>query len=323
MISRFVNRSFPEYNMTTVASFMKTVEFKIGGTELKVQVYDTAGQSRFDAVTRSYLSITDSFVLLYDVNNRETFETLKDRHLKWIQEDRTENKKVILVGNKCDRPSDERQVSNDEGRAFATENGINFFFECSAKDGMNVDTVFHSLGQNFIGFSHVQEKKAPKKSVLEKLNFWSKKPKEIAVITVVNNHPDRTVLFIVVPPKEKDTTEECNKRGGNINATATGGGLGAFVETQAKFIRNDVACKFKHIQPSQEWEYAPFPHNFFDFLILFPKGTDFPHRYFYVERNSSTATTISIEIDKFHYCDGLPEMEVKFLTNGIINITDA
>jgi len=332
MIKRFINRSFTEsLTPSTIGCDTQNVEFKIGGTELKLVLIDTAGQEiRYDTITKTYLRLSDAFILVYDVGRRESFETIKNKYLKRIREECPENKKVMLVGNKCDLSNNKRVVSYDEGRAFASKNGINLFLECSAKDGFNVDTVFHCLGQNLIGFGHVQkkdvqEKAGAKKSIFKKLKFWSKKSKEtqeIVFVTVVNNHPDRNVLFIVVPPKEKDSHEEIKKISGVMNATATGGGVGGTLETQAKFIRNDVAHKFKNIQPHVEWEYTS-NHGSFDFLILFPKGKDFPHRYFYAERNSATPATHRIDIEEATYFDGLPEMEVKFLPNGTIDITNA
>ena len=54
-----------------------------------------------------------------------------------------ENSSIVLVGNKCDL-TDEREVSKEEGEAFARRIGC-FFFETSAKAGLNVDESFITL----------------------------------------------------------------------------------------------------------------------------------------------------------------------------------
>jgi len=337
MLNRFVNHTFDASLIFTIGNDLKHKKFKIGSTELSIGLWDTCGQSEFDEVTRATLKGASAFVLVYDIGNKKSFETLKSRHLKWIQEDHPKNKKVILVGNKCDIQSDQREVSNDEGHAFARENGINLFLECSAKEGSNVDAVFHILGQNLIGYSHVEEKAAEKPS--SKMKWpWSKKSQEIAspetaspeipsqetaVVTVVNNHPDRNVLFIIFPQKEKDTIEECKNYTAHLNVNATGGGAGGGVGTAAKFIRNDVAATFWMLPPRGKWEYTPRDDHKYDYAILFQKGTDSPHHYYFPGRCSATPLTKKIVINESMYFDGLPEMKVEFRPNDIIDITNA
>ena len=55
---------------------------------------------------------------------------------------------VLLVGNKTDLES-ERQVSTEEGRAFAKKEGLNFI-EISAKDYKKVEGAFNVLAENIL-----------------------------------------------------------------------------------------------------------------------------------------------------------------------------
>ena len=69
-------------------------------------------------------------LLVYDITRRETFNHVT----KWLDDVRTNSTKnvtVILIGNKKDL-EDKRQVSYEEGEAFAKENGL-MFLETSAK----------------------------------------------------------------------------------------------------------------------------------------------------------------------------------------------
>ncbi len=51
-----------------------------------------------------------------------------------------QNLTIMLVGNKCDLEA-KREVSREEGEAFAQKNGL-FFLEASAKTAQNVEAAF-------------------------------------------------------------------------------------------------------------------------------------------------------------------------------------
>ena len=82
--------------------------------------------------------------MVYDVTNRESFESLSI-WLNEIREHGGEDIDIILCGNKIDLPS-HRMVSVEEGENWAAENNLKFF-ETSAKTNQNecVDEAFHEL----------------------------------------------------------------------------------------------------------------------------------------------------------------------------------
>ena len=81
---------------------------------------------------------------MYDITRKETFIHVT----KWLEEVRNNSSKtitVILIGNKKDL-EDKRQVSYEEGEAFAKENGL-MFLETSAKTAYNVVESFNLSAQ--------------------------------------------------------------------------------------------------------------------------------------------------------------------------------
>ena len=109
---------------------------KINGKSVKIQIWDTAGQEAFQAITRTYYKGAIGALLVYDITRKETFIHVT----KWLEEVRNNSSKtitVILIGNKKDL-EDKRQVSYEEGEAFAKENGL-MFLETSAK------TAYHGV----------------------------------------------------------------------------------------------------------------------------------------------------------------------------------
>ena len=120
----------------------KTID--INGKSIKIQIWDTAGQEAFQAITRTYYKGAIGALLVYDITRRETFTHVT----KWLDDVRTnsiKNVTVILIGNKKDL-EDKRQVSYEEGEAFAKENGL-MFLETSAKTAYNVVESFNLSAQ--------------------------------------------------------------------------------------------------------------------------------------------------------------------------------
>ncbi len=118
------------------------------GQNIKLQIWDTAGQETFKSITRSYYRGSIGGILVYDVTNRESFANLA----RWLEETRSySNDKIslMLVGNKSDL-ADKRVVSQEEGAEFAKRHQL-MFVETSAKTNSNVELVFSMLTEKVSG----------------------------------------------------------------------------------------------------------------------------------------------------------------------------
>jgi GTPase SAR1 family protein len=86
------------------------------------------------SVTRSYYRGAAGALLVYDITNRETFNSLAN----WLSDARTlasPNIIILLVGNKRDLDDGDREVTFLEASRFAQENGeicfcFNNLFHC-------------------------------------------------------------------------------------------------------------------------------------------------------------------------------------------------
>ena len=82
------------------------------------------------------------FILMYDVTDEESFLAVSS----WANQVKTyswEYTQVVLVGNKNDMEED-RVVTYEQGRKLADALGF-CFFECSAKENVNVQEAFDQL----------------------------------------------------------------------------------------------------------------------------------------------------------------------------------
>ena len=128
--------------MTTVGIDFQDKIIEIEDKKVKLQIWNSAIQDRFRNIPINYLESTQGFLLVYDITDKESFEKL-NFWMELIKNNSQKNIKLVLVGNNCDL-SDKRQVSIEEGEAFAKKNNMKFF-EASPKDGTNVNELFYYL----------------------------------------------------------------------------------------------------------------------------------------------------------------------------------
>ena len=88
----------------------------IDGKQIKLQIWDTAGQESFRSITRSYYRGAAGALLVYDITRRETFDHLTS----WLEDARQHanpNMTIMLIGNKADL--NHRRAVSTGARAWA------------------------------------------------------------------------------------------------------------------------------------------------------------------------------------------------------------
>ncbi|MQM13354.1 hypothetical protein Taro_046282 [Colocasia esculenta] len=139
LLSRIARGEFRLDSKPTIGVEFAYRDVRVGGSLVKAQIWDTAGQERFRAITSSYYRGALGALLVYDITRQSTFSN----SVKWLKEMRelgTDDMVIMLIGNKIDRHH-MRQVSEDEGRSLAEQEGL-YFMETSALENRNVEEAF-------------------------------------------------------------------------------------------------------------------------------------------------------------------------------------
>ena len=143
-LMKYIDNSFTLTYTTTLGIDFKQKKIKLkDGRDVRLRIFDTAGQERFKAVSVSFIKKADGVILIYDISDIESFEAVEN-WIKSIREIGKDKLPIILVGNKCDLSDDKRQVSLKEGQDKASEFNIPFY-ETSCKEGINIKEVFEKL----------------------------------------------------------------------------------------------------------------------------------------------------------------------------------
>lgn len=142
-LMRFTENTFQEIHMSTIGLDYRFKKMKVDDKkEATVQIWDTAGQDRFRAITKNYYKGAHGILLIYDVTNKKTFENVRN-WVTQIRENASAKAIIYIVGNKID-DKEKRVVTKEEGEKMASEFDLKFF-EASAKEDINIATTFEGL----------------------------------------------------------------------------------------------------------------------------------------------------------------------------------
>ncbi|XP_059749930.1 ras-related protein Rab-2A-like [Balaenoptera ricei] len=152
LLLQFTDKRFQPVHDLTIGVEFGARMITIDGKQIKLQIWDTAGQGSFRSITRSYYRGAAGALLVYDITRRDAFNHLTT----WLEDARqhsNSNMVIMLIGNKSDLES-RREVKREEGEAFAREHGL-IFMETSAKTASNVEEAFINTAKEI--YEKIQE----------------------------------------------------------------------------------------------------------------------------------------------------------------------
>jgi len=136
------------------------------GLKLRVQVWDTAGQEKFRAITSSYYRKADGVIICFAIDNQKTFEAANN----WVDEILKYGEANVdrkLVGLRTDLKKD---VDSAAIEKLAKDLSLPYE-ETSAKDNINVEKCFADL------ISTILERRVGKANTMNNGKRVKKNPK--------------------------------------------------------------------------------------------------------------------------------------------------
>ena len=159
ILNRLTNNTFDRTQDPTMGVEFFTKMFYVNGSGFKFQFWDGSGQERFLTSRNAHYLGATLFILVYDINNTESFKNLS----RWLDEIRwkpiykedddsnnvlfateySENALVYLIGSKSDLEH-MRQIPYEEAQQFADAHCLQYY-EMSAKSGDGVKSSFDEI----------------------------------------------------------------------------------------------------------------------------------------------------------------------------------
>ncbi len=146
LVRRFVDNQFSESYISTLGFQMFHKSLVIKDYSVDFEIWDLAGQQRFDFARKNYYSQSHGFLLVCALTEIASFQDLD----KWFAEIQAvcPNKPFILVGNKADLPNP--KVSEQDLEQKGQELTASGRIVTSAKTGSKVIDAFELLGQTIL-----------------------------------------------------------------------------------------------------------------------------------------------------------------------------
>lgn len=153
-ILRFTDNAYSRRYIPTMGIQISDKLFNINERTAELVIWDIAGQSKFETVRHHFYQGSDAIVLIFDMTNPQSFESMKD----WYQDYKkyTDSKAIIgyLFGNKSDLFS-ERKVDKNLAKQLADELKLDYI-EISALTGKNVENSFYQITKKLMNLKTVR-----------------------------------------------------------------------------------------------------------------------------------------------------------------------
>ncbi len=137
IIERFINDAFDKVHLPTIGVEFFSRCFRIDNYTIKLHIWDLAGHTNFRNIISSYYRHAKIVFFVFDKTERRSFQDFE----QWIHHfrERLNDIQIVIIANKSDLPY--LDVTNEEAKALASKHNA-LFFEASAKDNININTIF-------------------------------------------------------------------------------------------------------------------------------------------------------------------------------------
>ena len=136
---------------TTSCSYVQKIINK-DGKDYKINLWDTIGQEKYRSLTKIFLKDSKIVIFVYDITNRETFESLV--FWKKIIDEVLGNGPIFgVVGNKMDLYYDEK-VKEEEGEEYANKIGAKFLLTSAKNDSKGFNKLIEQMLEDYLNKSY-------------------------------------------------------------------------------------------------------------------------------------------------------------------------
>ena len=145
IINQYITGKYKDTVSTLGITFAYKKLFINKTQKITLKLIDTCGQEKYRSLSKSYYKHTDGVLFVFGLNDKDSFDSVKE-YMKYFNDECTiKDVPQVLVGNKCDLMMD-KELGQNLIKQFAEENKIQYI-ETSAKDNKNINELFEKMGK--------------------------------------------------------------------------------------------------------------------------------------------------------------------------------
>ncbi len=159
---RYLGKEFStSYLATLGADFAIKEVIYANQLTVRYQIWDLAGQPRFNQLRKTFYLGSQGAIIIYDVTSYDSFNNVKN----WVNEFINNNGKgtgiLLLVANKIDL-RDDQSITTEQGLELSKQLSTIVkkevpFIETSAKTGQNIEDAFKLITDYFLESININE----------------------------------------------------------------------------------------------------------------------------------------------------------------------
>lgn len=144
LVRRFAKDVFDDAHGPTIGLDVESATVDLGqaGGEIKLDLWDSAGQERFAPLLKSYYRGAGGVIYVFDLTSAVSLQRIEDYWTGQVASNRADEATALLVGSKAD--ASPAPGLSDKARGLADRLGLPYI-EVSSKTGEHVSDAFHLL----------------------------------------------------------------------------------------------------------------------------------------------------------------------------------
>eukprot|EP01117_Protostelium_nocturnum_P002830 TRINITY_DN1374_c0_g1_i1.p1 TRINITY_DN1374_c0_g1~~TRINITY_DN1374_c0_g1_i1.p1 ORF type:complete len:196 (-),score=56.85 TRINITY_DN1374_c0_g1_i1:20-607(-) len=147
LVERFLRDKFKDNTVATVGAAFGAKKMDVNGKEVTIGVWDTAGQDRYESMSRIYYRSARAALVCYDLTDLKTFEKVRT----WVDEllQNEEECQIYIVGTKMDGAGDVKKLQRRDIEEYTDKVGGRMF-DTSAKNGEGIEEIFQHIAEQYV-----------------------------------------------------------------------------------------------------------------------------------------------------------------------------
>ena len=157
LIKKATGLEFTEHYLSTIGLEQVYKRINVEQKEYNLVFWDTSGQERFRAITKTIYRKCKIIIFIYDITNKESFEELQSVWLPEAQNILGNDFIIGIIANKSDLYQEEK-ITKEQGEEYANEINAKFL-SFSAKTGSTyeLDNFLEDLLKDYIKVNGLDE----------------------------------------------------------------------------------------------------------------------------------------------------------------------